>query len=148
MFKPGQLIGMGNTDISLLVEVQRSGHHTMECYVVNGCWSFSYNFATATMSFNAPSGPGTSTAHILYTGSYPPNLREYNEVIDYMNTQLALPWYARVITRVKYTAISWGHHIIELPARIKNALAGARKGWLESPQSKPPASDWDDDIPF
>ena len=149
MFKPGQMIGMGNTDISLLVEVQRnSTNHTLECYVVNGCWSFQYNLSTAVMSYTSPSGPESHSVHILYTGPYPPHLRGYGELIDYMNTQLAMPWYARLVSRIKYAAVSWGHHIIELPARVKNALVGARNGWLDSPHPKPPERGWDDDIPF
>lgn len=148
MLKQGQLIGMGNTKVNLLVQVQEVTPHTMRGWVINGCWELHYNFSTALLACDTPTGTTHFTTHILFTSPLPRGMRDYNEAIEYMNDHLKSSWYTRLWNRVYMATISRAHRVVELPTRLRNAIQGMCKGWSGPLVVKSLPVDYDDDIPF
>ena len=148
MVKRGQIIGMGTTDVGLMVEVQEVTPHTMRGWVINGAWELHYNLSTALLACDKPSGTNHFTTHILFTSPLPRGMGDYNEAIEYMNDHLKSRWYTRLWNRAYMAMISRAHRVVELPTRLRNAIRGMRDGWSRPLVVKTLPVDYDDGIPF
>lgn len=145
--KQGMYVGMGVTQVGLLVRVGRVEGSTFTGHVVNGNWDFVYDTQTKTMMFDPPMGARqVHFSNILFRDPTPKSIRQddYNEVIYYMNKHLNRP---RIVSWVLQATHSVYLSVERFYKRLKTSSQMFIRTWKQG-STDIRYIDLDDDIPF
>jgi len=140
-------IGMGVTQVGLLVRVGPIKESTFVGHVVNGNWDFVYDSVTKTITFDPPMGARqVQYSNILFKDPIPRSIRpdDYNEVIYYMNKHLSRP---RVISWVLQATHSVYLSVDRFYKRFKTSSQMFVRTWKQG-STDISYIEIDDDIPF
>lgn len=145
--KPGTYLGMGITEVNLLVHVKSVNTDTFVGHVINGNWDFVYNAHEKKLMFDPPMGKReVRESHILFTDPIPKvvGYTTYNEVIAYMNDHLRRPMLVSWLLRTKYNVV---YEVTTLYKRLKTSTQMFVRTWKQG-STDIHHIDIDDDFPF
>lgn len=145
--KQGMYVGMGASEVSLLVHVETVDGSTFVGHVVNGNWNFVYDATTDTIMFDPPFGKREiQHCKILFRDPVPMPVGwdNYNEVIYYMNERLNRPKVISWVLQTKYNIV---RSIVRFFKRVKTSSQMFVRTWKQG-STDIRYVDMDDDIPF
>lgn len=145
--KQGMYVGMGGTEVDLLVYVEKVEDGIFAGHVINGNWYLSYEIATEQMTIFNPFGDELRHGvRILFADPPPmhPSYNNYNEVIAYMNDHLHRPKIVSLYLQVVYNT---KRSIVRFYKRLKTSSQMFIRTWKQG-STDIKYVDMDDDIPF
>lgn len=147
--KAGDCLGLttGNEVISLWVKVAKiTGTTEIEGLVINGCWSFLYDWKTGISSWGTPTGNQTANDwKIAYKGAVPSNKRSYNDAIAWMNEHIQKPWIVRHTYELHRDTLA---SVRAFKKRVKDSCSAFMLVWRGKPLREVCKNTEDDEIPF
>lgn len=145
----GELVGIwdGNFPFAVAEVIDRT-EDSVDLWIINGCWTMTYNLKSKIATIPAPSGTFTRDIYHLEYPYVPRGCSktDYEPALEFLMSQAGYPRWYRQIRGWFHRRTSRGRRVI---LRLKGACGAFAKYWRAGKTPLPSKfSDLEDDIPF